>query len=120
MFVEEMRQRTKTMALRAIRLAEALPRRPSAVAIRSQLIRSSMSVAANYRAAQRGRSKREFFSKLCVAVEECDETLFWLEMTVDIGLLPPERVNPLLSETNEILRVLSAARATTKHQLSPK
>jgi four helix bundle protein len=114
MNAEEMRGRTKEMALRVVRLAEALPKRPGALAIRGQIIRSSMSVAANYRAAQRGRTRREFLAKLGVALEECDETVFWLEMIQDAGLFSPHRVQPLIEEATQIVKILSAAKSTMK------
>ena len=72
--------RTKQFALRIIKVVNALPNTISGKAIANQLVRSGTSVGANYRAACRGRSKREFNSKLHIVLEEADESLFWLEI----------------------------------------
>lgn len=77
---EELRRRTRLFALRVIALAEALPKGRTADAIARQVVRSAMSVGANYRAACRARSDAEFTAKLCIVVEEADETTYWLEL----------------------------------------
>ena len=82
----ELAERTKQFALRVMRLAEALPRNRSGTTIANQIVRSGTSVAANYRAALRARSKAEFISKIGTVLEEADETLFWLEMIEAAGL----------------------------------
>jgi four helix bundle protein len=102
----ELKKRTKAFALRVMRLAEALPNTRSGRAIGNQLIRSGTSVGANYRAACRGRSKAEFAAKLGVVVEEADESAYWLELTSEAGLLPENRVNPLLKEANELVAIM--------------
>ena len=76
----ELRGRTEQLALRVIRLFRVLPRTPDAQVIGKQVLRSATSVAANYRAVQRARSRAEFISKMGIVVEESDETLFWLEL----------------------------------------
>ena len=78
--IEVLKQRTKDFALRIIRLFQALPKTDEARIIGKQLLRSTTSVASNYRAACRARSDAEFFSKISIVVEEADETLFWLEL----------------------------------------
>jgi four helix bundle protein len=78
---EEMKRRTKQLALIAVLLSQQLPRTPEGRILTDQLIRSATSVAANYRAVCRSRSKREFIAKLSIVVEECDETIFWGEPT---------------------------------------
>lgn len=78
---EELKDRTKKLGLRIIKLVDALPRTNSARVIGNQLIRSGTSVGANYRAACRARSKAKFISKLGTVVEEADESGFWLELT---------------------------------------
>ena len=80
---EELRQRTKAFALRIIKLSESMPKSQASYVIAKQVLRSGTSVAANYRAVCRARSRAEFISKLGVVVEEIDETLFWLELIVD-------------------------------------
>ncbi len=79
-----------------------------------QLLRSSTSMAANYRAARRARSKAEFISKLGVVVEEADETVFWLEFVADTGIIRPAKLRKLLNEANQLLLIFSASRSTAK------
>jgi four helix bundle protein len=77
------------------------------------LVKSATSVGANYRAACRGRSKAEFFSKICIVVEEADETEYWLEVIKDSNLSKDlERLARLLKESNEITRIMSKAKDT--------
>lgn len=92
-----------------MRLVDALPKTPKGRAIASQLVRSGTSVAANYRAACRGRSKAEFISKLGVAEEEADETALWLELIIADRLLPEKKVDSLLREANELTAILAAS-----------
>ncbi|WP_255412204.1 MULTISPECIES: four helix bundle protein [Aquimarina] len=75
-----------------------------------QIIKSATSTAANYRASCVSRSKKEFYSKISITVEEADETLFWLEVLKDAGLGSEKIINPLISEAKEILKVVSKAR----------
>ncbi|MFZ3377748.1 MAG: four helix bundle protein, partial [Chthoniobacterales bacterium] len=84
-------------------------RRRRGRAIASQLVRSGTSVAANYRAACRGRSKAEFISKLGVAEEEADETALWLELIIADRLLLEKKVGSLLCEANELTAILAAS-----------
>ena len=107
---DELKARTKEFALRVIKLVRALPKTTEGRAIASQLIRSGMSVAANYRAACRGRSRAEFVAKIGVVLEEADETLLWLELIVDGGLLPQGRCELLLGEAGELVAILVATR----------
>lgn len=79
-----------------------------------QVVRSSTSVGANYRAALRSRSRSEFVSKLKIAEEEADETCYWLEIMIDMGVFPKKRMEPLLQEAKEITAILSAASITAK------
>jgi four helix bundle protein len=109
---KELKQRTKDFALRVIRLVEALPKTIVGKAIANQIMRSGTSVAANYRAACRSRSKAEFISKLGIVVEETDETAFWLEMVIEAGILPKERIDPLLLEADELAAIFVASRKT--------
>jgi four helix bundle protein len=96
------KQRTKKLALRVIRMVDALPNGMVAEVIGKQVLRSATSVAANYRAACRSRSTEAMIAKLDIVLEEADETLFWLELLIDSGLLPAARLTNLSSETNEI------------------
>src|SRR5262245_66694323 len=91
----DLKARTKQFALRVMKLIDALPRTIQGHAIAKQIIRSATSVAANYRAACRARSRAEFIAKIGVVGEEADESCFWLELIIDSGLLTQERIFPL-------------------------
>ena len=108
MNAQELKERSKLFALRVMRLVDALPGTPKGNALSSQLVRSGMSVAANYRAACRGRSRAEFISKIGVAEEEADETALWLELIVADKLLPETKIRPLLTEANELVAITAA------------
>jgi four helix bundle protein len=84
--------------------------------IGKQLLRSGTSVAANYRAVCRARSKREFISRVGVVVEEADETVFWLEMLHDNNILPQARLQPLLNEARELTAIFTASERTAKRR----
>lgn len=77
-----------------------------------QLLRAGTSVAANYRALYRARSKAEFIAKMGVVIEEADETVFWLELLVDAGLVREERMKSLLAEANALVAIFVASRRT--------
>jgi len=109
-----LKERLKNYALRIIKLVEMLPKTTTGRAIGNQLIRSGTSVAANYRAALRGRSKAEFISKLGIVIEEGDESAFWLELIIESSLLNKELVDPILKETNEITAIMVATRKTAQ------
>src|SRR5437867_8751674 len=106
---QELKERTKQFALRVMRMIDALPRTPKGNALASQLVRSGMSVAANYRAACRGRSRAEFISKIGIVEEEADETALWLELIVADKILPEKKIAPLLSEANELVAIMAAS-----------
>ena len=114
MNASEMKARTKAFALRALALADALPRTAAGRALAGQLARSGPSVGANYRSACRARSRAEFASKLGIAVEEADESGYWIERIAEAGLLPPKRLAPLLQEADEITAVLVASHKTAR------
>jgi four helix bundle protein len=112
---QELKERTKQFALRVMRLVDALPKTPKGRAIAGQMVRSGTSVAANYRAACRGRSKAEFISKLSVAEEEADETALWLELIIADRLLPEKKVASLLREANELIAIIAASCISASH-----
>jgi four helix bundle protein len=91
-----------------------LPRRTDAYILGKQLLRSGTSVAANYHAACRARSAPEFVGKLGIMQEEGDETVFWLELLGDTGIVNPARLQPLIVEANELTAIATAARKTTE------
>ena len=109
-----MKLRTKTFALRVLRLAASLPRTIEAVVIKRQVVRSGTSVASGYRAACRAKSGADFTYKLSVIEEEADETALWLELIADDGMLPAEKVAPLLKEADEITAMMVSAQKTAR------
>ena len=116
-FGEEFKQRTKAFALRVMRLSDRLPITPSCRTAGMQLVRSGTSVAANYRAACRARSAREFSAKLHIALEEADETVLWLELLNEGGSLPAGRLDKLLAEAQSILAIIGKAEKTARANL---
>ena len=99
----DLRIRTKQMALRIIRLAEALPKGETSKVIGRQLLRCGTSVGANYRASKRAKSRADMINKLKIVEEEADETLYWLELLIDAELIPESKLKPLYTEVEEIL-----------------
>jgi four helix bundle protein len=108
----ELLERTKQFALRIFKPVGALPQTIQGKAVAAQLIRSGTSVAANYRAACRARSKPEFIGELGVVEEEADESAFWLELIIETGLLNQRKVTPLLAEAGEIVAMMASSKKT--------
>jgi four helix bundle protein len=108
--------RTKQLALRVIKLVQALPRNTTASVIGKQILRSATSIGANYRAACRPRSKADMIAKLKIVEEEADETLYWLELLVEAGIMPEARLAPLMTETNEIVAMTVSSIKTLRKQ----
>ena len=107
---KDLKVRTRKFAINIFNFIDNLPNRRSSNIIANQLGRSASSVAANYRAACRGRSHSEFIAKLGIVEEEADESCFWLELIIDSGLLTEERIRPLLSEAGELVAIMAASR----------
>ena len=99
---QELRDRTKAFAVRIVKLYRSLARTVDAQVLGKQVIRCGTSVAANYRAACRSRSRAEWIAKIGMVVEEADETVFWLEMLLECGIVKGERLNNLLEEAREL------------------
>ena len=109
-----MKDRTKQFALAVIRLCRIVPRTEESRIICRQMLRSATSVAANYRAVCRARSSADFVSKLGIVLEEADETLFWVELLSDCGLVPHDKSKFLLQEANELVSIFVASLRTAK------
>jgi four helix bundle protein len=109
---EAFKKRTKKFVVDNIKFFRALPKTEEAKIVGRQLLRSSSSVGANYRAACRARSKAEFHSKLSTVVEECDESIFWMEILVEAEIVASNDMQYLLKEGSEILKITSASRKT--------
>ena len=116
----ELRQRSKIFSLRVLRLVGALPNNVQGRAIGSQLIRSGMSVGANYRAACKARSKAEFVAKIGVVEEEADESVFWMELIVESGMLREKVVESLLLEGRQLAAIMARSRITAARSLKRK
>ena len=114
MDAQAMRKRTKQYALRIIRVVRSLPRNRECNVIGSQLLRSGTSTAANYRAVCRARSRPDFVSKLGIVEEECDESLFWMEVLVESGIVKGRLLRPLMNEGNEILAIVVSSKKTAR------
>ena len=108
--------RTKILAIAICKEFNSPQTKESLRVIVRQIIRSATSVAANFRAAVRARSRAEYYSKICIVVEECDETLFWLEILKDGDLYAQERITKMMAETSELLKIFSI----TKKKLRDK
>ncbi len=114
----ELKERTVQFAVRVLKLADALPRTASGRTIANQVARSGCSVAANYRAALRGKSRADFVNKITIVLEEADESELWLEITERAGLLPGKRLQSLRREAEELTRIFSATRRTARNHKS--
>ena len=111
---DELKNRTKKFALQIIKLIDELPNTIAGRAIANQIIRSSTSVASNYRSACRARSNADFISKITVVEEECDETLFWLELIDESGLIEKEKLIFLIKEADELTAIFTASGKTAR------
>lgn len=109
-------QRTKTLAINIINSLSDLPHSDKVSVIRKQIFRSASSVAANYRAMCRARSDKEKYAKICIVVEEADETVFWLEVIQEVNIASKIMIDELMNESLEILKVTS----TYKNKLKSK
>ena len=115
---EELRIRTKKFAIRVVRLYNSLPYRGAAQVLGKQFLRCGTSVAANYRAACRGRSRAEWISKIGIVAEEADEVVFWLEMLVDCEVIPESKLADLLKEAHELSALFTASQSTARRKQS--
>jgi four helix bundle protein len=111
---DELKRRTFQYAIRCVRLVEALLSTTTAQVLGKQLLRCATSVGANYRAAARSRSRLDFISKMGIVEEECDETLYWIEVFNELGILSSERTQSLYSEGAEILAIIVTSIKTAK------
>jgi len=111
---EQLRDRTKAFALRIIRLYRSMPYRTDTQVLGKQLLRCGTSVAANYRAVCRARSKPEFIARIGIVAEEADESVLWLELLNESGITNPELTKDLLKEARELAAILTASQQTAK------
>ena len=112
----EFKKRTKQVALRIIRLVDALPNSRAADVIGNQLLRSGTSIGANYRAACRGKSRADVAHKLSIVEEEADECLYWIELLIDANLIVQKRVSALCREIDEIVAMTVSSIKTIRRR----
>jgi four helix bundle protein len=111
---DDLKKRTKSFALRVIRMVEALPKGRTAEVIGRQLIRSGTSVGANYRAACRAKSPADFISKMGTVEEETDESILWMELLIESGVLKKALLHNLMSEAGEITAITVSSIRTVR------
>ncbi len=116
MDADELRARTRAFALRVIKMVQALPKNSVADVLGRQVLRSATSVGANYRATCRARTGPNFLHKLSIVVEEADETVYWLELIRDTGLVSPKRLASLIDEAEQLLKIMSASHKTAQRR----
>jgi len=102
---KDLAQRTKTFALRIINLYSALPKETVAQVLGKQVLRSGTAVGANYREANRARSKAEFVAKMGDCLKELDETAYWLELLAEAAIVPLSRLSALSDETSQLIAI---------------
>jgi four helix bundle protein len=116
----ELKARTNQFALRIIRMVEALSRNRTSDVIGKQVLRSGTSVGANYRAACRAKSRADFISKTGTVEEECDESMYWMELLADSGQVKASRLEKLMEEADELLRIVVASSQTARRNANPQ
>ncbi|MGE0021211.1 MAG: four helix bundle protein [Draconibacterium sp.] len=118
-FVENLKKRTRKFGVDVILFCDSLKPKKASSVVTNQLVKASTSVGANYRAACRGRSQAEFFSKICIVVEEADESIFWLEVIEESDLSNDKsELKRLLIEGTEILKIMTKTKDSTYKNLN--
>jgi len=110
----DLRERTKSFALRVIRMFVALPKTEEARVLGKQVLRSGTSVGANFREAHRARSKAEFIAKVGDCLKELDETSYWLELLSESGIVTAGKLSSLQDENNQLLAILTTISKNSK------
>ncbi|OQW85947.1 MAG: four helix bundle protein [Desulfobulbaceae bacterium A2] len=110
----DLKQRTKSFALQIIGLVDSLPGGRTAEVIGRQLLRSGTSVGANYRAACRAKSAADFIAKMGIVEEEADECIYWMELLAEANILPLTRLQPLMTEADELVAITVSSIKTAK------
>lgn len=103
----DLRERTKALALRIIRMYMTLPSTTEAQILGKQVLRAGTSIGSNYREAYRARSDAEFIAKLGDSLKELDETAYWLELLVEAGIVPANKLSSLMDETNQLIAIFT-------------
>jgi four helix bundle protein len=116
---DEMKKRLRTFALRCVKLALSFRKNAAGSVVSYQLIKSSTSAAANYRAACRGKSRADFIAKMKIVEEELDESDFWIGFATECGLVVQSLVNDLLREASELTAIVVASLHTARGREAP-
>jgi len=116
----ELKTRTKAFAVTVIKLVDKLPDSRASNAIARQMVRSGMSVGANYRAACRAKSRADFIAQLGIVEEECDETVYWMELLVESGKMKLDAITGLMNEATQILAIIVALINTARSRGNPQ
>ena len=116
----DLKKRLKVFALRIIKLSESLPNNNLGNTLGRQIIRSGTSPGANYRSACIGKSDKDFLNKLKMVEEELDETIYWIELIIESGLMKAKLLDDLLKENNELLKIIISSITTMKKKLNDK
>lgn len=120
MNAEDLKKRLKVFALRIIKLSESLPNNITGKTLGNQIIRSGTSPGANYRSACLGKSDKDFLNKLKMVEEELDETLYWLELIAESGLVKSNLLDDLVKENMELFKIIVSSITTMKKKLNSK
>jgi four helix bundle protein len=120
MTADDLKKRLKIFALRIIKLSESLPNNITGKTLGNQIIRSGTSPGANYRSACLGKSDKDFLNKLKMVEEELDETLYWLELIVESGLLKANLLDDLIKENQELFKIIVSSITIMKKKLNSK
>ena len=110
---EEMYERTMQFSVRIVRMVKAMPRGIAEDVIAKQLTKSATSIGANYREACHGKSTADFVSKLKISEGEADETLYWLQLLVNSGIMKQSKLQALIDEANELVAILTTSTKTS-------
>jgi four helix bundle protein len=112
----DFKERTKHYAIEVVRLVESLPSDQITRTLGGQLLRAGTSVAANYRSSVRAKSRADYISKMGIVEEECDESLYWMELLIDIGRVMPGEIEPLMKEGDEIIAIVVSSIKTARER----
>src|SRR5258705_7665618 len=112
----DLRLRTRSFALRIVQLYTSLPKTAEAQILGKQLLRSGTSVGAHYHEATRSRSNAEFISKIDAGMQELEETVYWLNLLIDSGIVKKAQVSELCDEADELMAIFVASVKTVKYR----
>jgi four helix bundle protein len=113
-FSKQLEERTKKFAINIIKLSVLLPNSPEGKVIRNQITKSGTSIGANYREANRSRSKADFINKIKICESESNETLYWLEIIIDLNWIESSETEKQIKEADELLAIFTSISKTLK------